>query len=272
MYHAADVSSDPAGTEKRSSADSLYQPTFVGRQAELLRLRGAFDEAFAGRPTVVVLAGEPGIGKTALCTQVAVYVRERDSIAVSGVCPETESPSLAYLPIIQALDACVADMSQEELVAALGSGAAEIARIVPQVRERLTIEPRPPGDSEEDRWSLLQAVTGALRNIVAPRALLLILEDLHAADRATLDVLVHLFCRGARDHRGDRRSARQACAWQTWLQVAGASGCLGGYPGSKALADGDKAGVCGARCLIGRVEAGVWGQALLASAGEPGAA
>ena len=127
----------------------------------------------------MVLAGEPGIGKTALCTQLAACVGESESIALSGLCPATELPSLAYLPIVQALDAGVADMSQEELVAALGADAAEIARIVPQVRERLAIEPRPRGDSEEDRWSLLQVVTGALRNIAARKGLLLSLEDLY---------------------------------------------------------------------------------------------
>ena len=184
---------EPGETVPRASqGDSLYRPIFVGRHAELRRLRDAFDEALAGQPTVVVLAGEPGIGKTALCTRLATYVRERGSIAVSGVCPETESPSLAYLPIIQAVEACVASMNEAELVSALGSSAAEIARIVPRVRERLAIELRPPGDSEEDRWNLLQAVTAVLRNIAADKGLLLILEDLHAADRATLDVLVHL--------------------------------------------------------------------------------
>src|SRR5207249_10891033 len=54
------------------------------------------------------------------------------------------------------------------------------------------IESRPPGDPEEERWRLLQGVTGFLRNASSVQPLLLVLEDLHDADRGTLDLLLHL--------------------------------------------------------------------------------
>ena len=74
----------------------------------------------------------------------------------------------------------------------LGTGAAEVARLVSEIRDRLQVELRPAGDPEDDRWRLLQAVSGFLRNASTVQPLLLILEDLHDADRGTLDLLLHL--------------------------------------------------------------------------------
>jgi len=67
-----------------------------------------------------------------------------------------------------------------------------VARIVPDVREKLQVELRQPGDPEEDRYRLLQAVSEFLRNAASAQPLLLVLEDLHDADRGTLDLLTHL--------------------------------------------------------------------------------
>src|SRR5438552_15585043 len=74
----------------------------------------------------------------------------------------------------------------------LGSGAGEVARIVSEVRDRIQVTPAETGDAEEQRWRLLQAVSGFLRNASLVQPLLIILEDLHDADRGTLDLLVHL--------------------------------------------------------------------------------
>jgi predicted ATPase len=82
----------------------------------------------------------------------------------------------------------------------LGSSAADLARIVPMLRERLRVFPQPPGDPEEDRWRLLQAATDLLRNASTKQPLLVVLEDLHDADRGTLDLLLYL----ARNLRGAR--------------------------------------------------------------------
>jgi predicted ATPase len=72
------------------------------------------------------------------------------------------------------------------------ASAADLARIVPTLRERLHVSPPPPGDPEEDRWRLLQAVTDLLRNGSAKQPLLAVLEDLHDADRGTLDLMLYL--------------------------------------------------------------------------------
>jgi predicted ATPase len=64
--------------------------------------------------------------------------------------------------------------------------------MVPTLRERLNIAPRPPGDPEEDRWRLLQAATDLLHHAAEQQPLLVVLEDLHDADSGTLDLLLYV--------------------------------------------------------------------------------
>ena len=136
--------------------------------------------------------GEPGIGKTSLCEQLATYVALRGGTTLVGHCYEEGSVSLPYLAFVEAVRSYVLSQEVEDLKTVLGSGAGEVARIVLDVRERLKVEPSPPGDPEEDRYRLMQAVAAFLRNAAAARPLLLVLEDLHNADRGTLDVLTHV--------------------------------------------------------------------------------
>src|SRR5688572_2732833 len=141
---------------------------------------------------MMMVVGEPGIGKTALCEQLATYVALRGGKTLVGHCYEEGSLSLPYLPFVEALRSYVLAREPEGLKQDLGTGAAEAARIVSEVRDRVPTEPRPAGDPEEERWRLLQAVTGFLRNASQVQPLLVVLEDLHDADRGTLDLLLHL--------------------------------------------------------------------------------
>jgi predicted ATPase len=90
------------------------------------------------------------------------------------------------------LETYVSSMDDAQLQLELGSSAIDVARIVPQLRERLHIQLQPPGDPEEDRWRLFQSVVALLRGIATRHATVLVLEDLHDADRGTLDLLLHL--------------------------------------------------------------------------------
>jgi DNA-binding CsgD family transcriptional regulator len=183
------------GSDGASSANprtALYRPIFVGREAELQRLRTAYDEATEGRAALVAIAGEPGIGKTALCTQLATYATSRGGQALWGHCTETDSVSLAYLPLVQALDTYAASLNTEQLEQDLASAATSLARIVPSIRQRLGLHVEPAADPDEDRWRLFQAAVALLRSGTARQPMLLVLEDLHEADRGTLDLLTYV--------------------------------------------------------------------------------
>ena len=79
-----------------------------------------------------------------------------------------------------------------ELRNELGTGAADVARIVSEIREKLKIKPKAARDPEEERYRLMQAVTGFLTNAASVQPLLVVLEDLHDADKGTLDMLTHV--------------------------------------------------------------------------------
>ena len=175
-----------------ASDNPLYRRTFVGREAELKQLQAAFDGALSGQGALAMVVGEPGIGKTALCEQLATYAAVRGGKALVGHSYEEGSVSLPYLPFVEALRSYVLAREPDALRGELGSGATDVARIVSEIRDKVAVEPRPDGDPEDDRWRLYQAVTGFLRNAANVQPLMIVLEDLHWADRGTLDYLVHL--------------------------------------------------------------------------------
>ncbi|MDP9238657.1 MAG: serine/threonine-protein kinase, partial [Chloroflexota bacterium] len=180
--------------------DPIYRPTFVGRETESAQLHGVFDNALSGQGALVMVVGEPGIGKTSLCEQLATYAALRGGLALRGNCYEEGSLSLPYLPFVEALRSYVLTREPDGLRSELGANAPRVARIISEVRDRIDVEPSPPGDPEEERYRLLEAVTAFLRSAAAVQPLLIVLEDLHDADRGTLDLLTHI----ARNLQGAR--------------------------------------------------------------------
>jgi tetratricopeptide (TPR) repeat protein len=179
--------------QSKALADNpLYRRVFVGREAELRQLQSSFDAAASGQGSLTMVVGEPGIGKTALCEQLATYVALRGGRALVGHCYEEGSLSLPYLAFVEALRAYAQTRDVNRLRKELGPGAPDVARIVSEIRERLRIQPRPKGNPEEERYRLLQAVSDFLGSAAAAQPLLIVLEDLHSADGGTLEMLEHV--------------------------------------------------------------------------------
>ncbi len=194
----ASVSASTAPTAVHDEAaaphehNPLYRRTFVGREHEVRQLQQTFDAAMSGQGGLVMVVGEPGIGKTSLVDQLATYVQLRGGMTLMGHCYEEGSLSLPYLPFIEAMRSYVLVRDPDGLRSDLGSGASEVARIVSEVRDKVNVTPSEGGDPEEQRWRLMEAVKDFLRNASQVQPLLLVLEDLHDADRGTLDLLEHL--------------------------------------------------------------------------------
>jgi predicted ATPase len=170
----------------------LYRKVFVGRESELKQLQKAFDGAISGQGALMMVVGEPGIGKTAICDQLRTYVTLRGGKTLIGHCYEEGSLSLPYLAFVEAMRSYVLSREIKDLREELGTGAADVARIVSEIREKLKVKPRPKGDPEEERYRLMQAVTGFLSNAANVQPLLVVLEDLHDSDKGTLDMLTHV--------------------------------------------------------------------------------
>ena len=185
-----------AHTQDRLADSGFIEPArttgspFVGRDRELGELRTALDDAVSGQGRLVMLAGEPGIGKTRITQELATYAEQQGARTLWGWC--YEEGSLPYLPFVEALRAYVLSRDSDDLRQELGSGAPDVARIVSEVRDILAVELRAPGDPEEDRYRLLQSVSDFLKHAAQPRPLMLVLEDLQDADRSTLDLLTHV--------------------------------------------------------------------------------
>jgi class 3 adenylate cyclase len=181
-----------AEAPQADQANPIYRRTFVGREPELKILEAAFDSALSGQGSLLMIVGEPGIGKTTITEQLATYVGMRGGKSLVGHCYEEGSLSLPYLAFVETMRSYVVQQDGEQLAKQLGSGAADVARIVSEVRDRVTVEPSAASSPEEERFRLFQAVTGFLRNASGAQPMCLVLEDLHDADKGTMEMLVHL--------------------------------------------------------------------------------
>ena len=116
---------------------------FIGRQREMERLKAALEEALAGRGRLVMLAGEPGIGKTRTAQELGAHAETLGVQVLWGRCFEEEGTP-PYWPWVQPIRSYIRQQDPEELASEMGKGAANIAEIVSQVREKLpNLEPPP---------------------------------------------------------------------------------------------------------------------------------
>ena len=169
---------------------------FVGRQRQLATLRERLVVAGRGQGGVVLVAGEPGVGKTRLVLELAERACADGWQALIGRAYESEGMP-PYLPFAEALRAGVRACPVEDLRAQLGKGAADVALLVPEVRDRLPdLPPSPAVSPEHERYRLSESVADYLLSIARPPSskggLLLVLDDLHWADTPTLLLLQHV--------------------------------------------------------------------------------
>jgi DNA-binding CsgD family transcriptional regulator/tetratricopeptide (TPR) repeat protein len=164
---------------------------FVGRTGELAALTADLDAAVGGRGGVVLVAGEPGIGKTRLVEELAGRANARGAMVLWGRCWEGAGAP-AFWPWVQVIRGYV-QVQAEDLASLrhdLGGGAADIAQLVPAVHDRIPDLPAPPPlEPEEARFRLFDSLAGFLRTAAARRPLLLVLDDLHWADIPSLALL-----------------------------------------------------------------------------------
>ena len=172
----------------------LAEAAFVGRQAELGALQAALEDALAGRGRLVMLTGrQPGIGKTRLARELATHAGQHGALAVWGRCHESAGAP-PYWPWVQILRAYVRERDTEQVQAEMGVGAADIATVVPEIRQRWPDLPPPRRfeDPEQARFRLFDAVTTFLHNAASSHPLVLILDNLHWADKPSLLLLEFL--------------------------------------------------------------------------------
>ena len=168
---------------------ALSSATLVGRGSQLDALERWWQAT--ERERALLLTGEAGIGKSRLLAEQARRVHETGAIVLAGRAPE--ETVVPFQPFLEAIGHYAHDASESALRAALSGWGPELARVVPEIGRRLPeLESSPAGDPETDRYRLFEAVVTLLGAIAASEPLLLVLDDLHWADRPTLQLLRHL--------------------------------------------------------------------------------
>ena len=193
---AADVAWTPAAAALAAPLPGPLAPDegewpFAGRDVALDQLGAEWKAAAAGERRVVMIAGEPGIGKTRLVAELARSVHADGALVLLGRTDEhVDAP---YGPWREALRALVRSAPEEILGRHVAEHGGELARIVPELARRVERLPAAVAtDPETERLLLFEAVAGLVAATSAEAPVLLVLDDLHWADRSTLLLLLHL--------------------------------------------------------------------------------
>lgn len=166
--------------------ERVLSPVLVGRQEELSQLEDALLSVNRGDGRFVLVAGEAGIGKTRLATELARRARKLGCDVLWGSCSEAEL-ALPYLPFVEALGNHLDEQEAAAVRAELGQTAGELAQLFPQLAEG---PPAPPaGDPGQAKLRLFESVVALLELGARDRGLLLVLDDLHWADSSTRELL-----------------------------------------------------------------------------------
>ncbi len=165
---------------------------FVGRQREMAELRSALDDAIAGHGRLVMLAGEPGIGKTRTAQELASYAEHQGAQVLWGWCYEYRGAP-PYWPWLQCIRTYMESAEPDQLRQEMGPGAADISEILPELTVKLEGLERPPAlEPEQARFRLFFSITPFLKNISRSQPFVLVLDDLHWADESSLLLLEFL--------------------------------------------------------------------------------
>jgi len=164
---------------------------FVGRAAELEKLRTLMPRSEGERRRVALLAGEPGAGKSRLAREFAAQVAMEGVLVLYGACDAVVRTP--YGPFVEALERLVRVTDGVQLRAALGGGGGELTRLLPDLPAQVGALAQPvKADADTERHRLHTAVAELFANVSRARPILLVLEDGHWADATTLLLLRHL--------------------------------------------------------------------------------
>ena len=164
---------------------------FVGRGPELEALMHAWKDASLGEGRVVLIGGEPGVGKTRLAAELASIAASEDATVLYGRCDE--DLGIPYQPWVEVVRHVIAHESREFLVDLIARFGRELAHLVPDLAQNVgDLSAAPPGDPDAERYLLFGAVAGFIARLCSDNPVLLVLEDLHWADKPTLLLLRHL--------------------------------------------------------------------------------
>jgi DNA-binding CsgD family transcriptional regulator len=159
----------------------------VGRSEELGRVLAALDRAAAGSGGALLLAGEAGIGKSRLALEALTLARRRGFVTLEGAAYPLQA-DLAYAPVLEVLGPFLGGLEPGRLAALVG-GLPDLGRLFAGLH---LAPPEPLGDAALERTRLFEAVARLVERVAAERPVALLVDDLHWADAASLELLHYL--------------------------------------------------------------------------------
>lgn len=166
---------------------------FVGRERELQTMNEVWERAKAGRPQLLFVAGEPGIGKTRLSLEFA-GARSVEGATVLMGCSDEET-LVPYQPFVESLTWYVRSCDGSDLRAQLSAagGGAELGALIPELRRRIPdLVNQAAMSPEAQRYRLFEGVSALLATVSRQAPMLIVFDDLHWADKTTLLLLRHV--------------------------------------------------------------------------------
>lgn len=178
-----------------SLLDRIARGRLVSRTEQLAQATQLWLRTLTDQAGMLLISGEPGIGKTRLARAIIAQARIGGATILQGGCYEFEATT-PYLPLAEALRDWVHQADDDTLVDTVGSKAAELARLAPEIESRLgTLPPSQDLGAEDQRLRLFDNVARFLDKLAGNKGLLLFVDDLHWADQGTLALLSYLMRR-----------------------------------------------------------------------------
>jgi len=166
----------------------MSSPVLVGRSGQLKALEAALAQAGRGGSPAVMIGGEAGVGKSRLVREFAGRARGAGARVLTGGCLELGADSVPFAPFIAVLRGLVRDLGAAGVAGLLpGGSAGELARLLPELGE-----PAATDDPGQARARLFEQVLVLLERLAGAGPVVLVLEDMHWADRSSRDLLAFL--------------------------------------------------------------------------------
>ncbi|HEY8282374.1 MAG TPA: AAA family ATPase [Leifsonia sp.] len=157
-------------------------PSMIGRESDMEALGGELTAVADGRPRVVVVGGEAGIGKSRLVTEFTAHA-ESSALVLTGRCVDVGQDGAPYAPFTQILRRLIDVLGADALLDAAGPSAGVLSVLLPELDDAEAV----PGRSGAER--LYELITVLFENISAEQPVMVVIEDIHWADAATLELL-----------------------------------------------------------------------------------